>query len=207
MARKRNQAVISKYPNKLYSFVCEDEKSMRYYLEGLKPYLKPNIKLDTKRSSGHTAKEVYNSAKIEYNRINGHKEAYPKGFSVIACFDKDNNDINDIEYIFKDKKILPIFNNPCYEYWLYLHAEQKNPTFISSADCAEKCRNKINAKYHKNFETVEELKRARDIFEIVKKDILKAINYAKSLKLTDHNGNYTNAYNIMEEIVDLEKLK
>ena len=115
MTRRKNKDVIKYYPNKLYIFICEDAKSMRYYLEGLKPYLKPNITIQTKHAnSGNTARKVYDCAVAEYKRIYEKKDSYKNGFEIIACFDKDENSISDIRYILSrnNKKILSISGNP-----------------------------------------------------------------------------------------------
>ena len=209
MARRQNTKVLRYYPNEFYLFVCEDEKSMCYYLEGLKPYLKPNIKLEIKHSNnGTSASKVYECAEEEYKRINQNKYAYKKGFKVIACFDKDENDINDIKSIMdrKNKKSIPIYNNPCYEFWLYLHMQSNAPIFSSSADCAKRCMNRINRVYKTHFHSIDEMKRETKIFEIVKKGFVKAIDNAVSLKFTDYGKTYTNTQTVLAQIVDLEKI-
>ena len=50
MARRQNTKIQARLPYKLYYFVCEDEKSMPYYLKGLKQkydWKKRQIKTDT----------------------------------------------------------------------------------------------------------------------------------------------------------------
>lgn len=210
MARKQNRVVLKSYPGKLYFFVCEDEKSMCCYLEGMKPYLKSNLVLRARHSNnGNTAKQVYQSAKWEYDKINKNKEAYVNGFKVIACFDKDENDIADIKAIMNSEKkyLVSIYNNPCYEFWLYLHMKNNKPNFSSSEECAKKCLDEINAKYKKHFRNVDDLKREKNIFEIVKNDLSQAIKNAKTCDFKDYNTTYTNAHKIIEEIIDLRKLK
>ncbi len=209
MSRKLNTKVLSNYPNKIYSFICEDEKSMCYYLNGLKPYLKSNIKIDINHSdNGNTAKKVYESAKNKLELMEKHKAAYPKGFEIVACFDKDDNKISDIYNIMKNKKdsISKIYNNPCYEYWLYLHTTNKAPTFSDSDDCAKNCLKQINSTYNKQIPNIKELKNCFGIFEILKNDFPKAVKNAYALHFLDYDTTYTNAQIILDEIVDKDKL-
>lgn len=210
MARKQNKKVFKTYPNEYYLFICEDEKSMLYYLNGLKPYLKQNIKLDVQHSNnGNTVQKVYECAENEYKRLDKDRYAYKRGFHVIACFDKDKNDIKEIKKILNKKraKVISIYNNPCYEFWLHLHINSNLPNYSSSDDCATKCKNEINKKYKKSFKSVDEMKQEKKIFEIVKKDFPQAVTNAKSLKFTDYALTYTNTQTVLEEIVDLEKIK
>lgn len=204
MARKSNTKILSNYPNKVYCFTCEDKASMCHYLNGLKPYLKQNIKIEVHHSKGGTAKQVYKNAKDKYIKLD--PNAYPKGFEVVACFDKDDNKIDDIYDIIKSKKVSIIYNNPCYEYWLYLHTKKNKPVFASSQDCANKCLLEINRKYLKKFKNIDELKSAKNIFEIVKNDYTTAINNAKSLNFSDYNNTYTNMHEILNKIVDKTKI-
>lgn len=210
MARKQNKKVLKLYPNEYYLFICEDKKSMVYYLNGIKHYLKQNIKLDAQHSNnGNTAKEVYECAKSEYEKLYQDKDAYKRGFHVIACFDKDENNIEEIKNIMNKKraKIIAIYNNPCYEFWLHLHIENNAPIYSSSDECATKCMQEINKKYGKKFKDVQVMKQEKNIFEIVKKDLAQAILNAKSLSLTDYTQTYTNAQVVLENIVDLEKIE
>ncbi len=54
---------------------------------------------------------------------------------------------------------------------------------------------------------VEYEKREKNIFEIVKNDLSQAIKNAKTCDFKDYNTTYTNAHKIIEEIIDLRKLK
>lgn len=214
MTRKSNVKIRSLYPNKVYIFICEDEKSMCYYLKGIKPYLKSNIKIEIKHSNeGNTAKKVYKCAKKAQDYFIKSQDAYPKGFKVVACFDKDQNKLSDICEIMNAKKnnkkddgIAKIYNNPCYEYWLYLHTVNKAPIFYSSMDCAQKCLTNINKKYKTNFENTKDLKNNKGIFEIVKMDYSNAVKNADSRHFTDYDNTYTNAQIILDEIVDKNKI-
>lgn len=207
MVRKSNTKILSSYPNKVYCFTCEDKASMCHYLNGLKPYLKQNIKIEVHHSKGETAKQVYDNAENKYNKLKLDENAYPKGFEVVACFDKDDNKINDIYDIMKSKKVSVIYNNPCYEYWLYLHTKKNKPVFASSQDCANKCLKEINSKYKpKHFKDTAELKSAKNIFEIVKNDYTTAVNNAESFNFSDYNNTYTNMHEILNKIVDNDKI-
>lgn len=210
MARRQNQKAAKAYPNEFHLFICEDEKSMCYYLNGLKPYLKQNIVLEARHSyNGNSAQAVYKCAEQEYNRINRNPKAYANGFKVIACFDKDNNNINDINSIMNKqrKKVIALYNNPCYELWLYLHTSRDIPPFASSQDCAQRCMNKINQKYGKHFNDINEMKRYSEIFEIIKTDFNQAIMNADEKHFSNYNETYTNAQTILKEIVDLQKIR
>ncbi len=209
MVRKSNTRVSSHYPNKIYFFVCEDEKSMCYYLKGLRSYLKPNIKIDVNHSDeGNTAKEVYKCARNKLRMLEQNKSAYPKGFEIVACFDKDDNKSDDIYRIMENRKdsISKIYNNPCYEYWLYLHVIKNSPVFWGSDDCAKKCLKLLNSKYHTHFSSVKELKACENIFEILKKDFSNAVKNAAFLHFSDYEENYTNAQIILDKVVDSSRL-
>ena len=207
MVRKSNTKILSSYPNKVYCLTCEDKASMCHYLNGLKPYLKQNIKIEVHHSKVETAKQVYDNAENKYNKLKLDRNAYPNGFEVVACFDKDDNKINDIYDIMKSKKVSVIYNNPCYEYWLYLHTKKNKPVFASSQDCANKCLKEINSKYKpKHFKDTAELKSAKNIFEIVKNDYTTAVNNAESFNFSDYNNTYTNMHEILKKIVDNDKI-
>ena len=207
MVRKSNTKILSSYPNKVYCLTCEDKASMCHYLNGLKPYLKQNIKIEVHHSKGETAKQVYDNAENKYNKLKLDRNAYPNGFEVVAFFDKDDNKINDIYDIMKSKKVSVIYNNPCYEYWLYLHTKKNKPVFASSQDCANKCLKEINSKYKpKHFKDTAELKSAKHIFEIVKNDYTTAVNNAESFNFSDYNNTYTNMHEILKKIVDNDKI-
>ena len=59
----------------------------------------------------------------------------------------------------------------------------------------------INNTYGTKFKDLDKFKSAENIFDIVKNDLPKAIQNAKSLKLDDYNSTYTNAHIIFEEII------
>lgn len=209
MARKQCKKILSNYPNKLYRFVCEDEKSMFHYIDKLrqKKQLKENIRIDVITSGqGTDAKSVQQYATMIRNKIRQNKDAYPRGFKVVSCFDKDKNDITDITEIIKANNkeasdMATIYNSPCYEYWLILHTEKTDRAFSTPSECASVAMSKINKKYGKKFDNVSEFKTSDKIFDIVGDDIHKAIENAKSYSYTDYNNTYTNAHIIFEEIV------
>ena len=211
MVRKINPKIEQKQlPYKLYYFVCEDAKSMRYYLQGLKrKYDGKRIVIKTEKAkSGNDAKSVYKSAIEKRKEISKRKANYPNGYEIIACFDKDNNDIIDIKSIFSKNQrlynIKVIYNNPCYEYWLLLHITRTTKIFTNSRQCCHETMLKINDYYHQNFEDVDELKKADNIFEIMGSDLPKAIQNAKFLNFNDDciDETYTNAHVVFEEIVN-----
>ena len=210
MARQKNRRVSLLYPNKYYLFICEDEKSMRYYLNGLRPYLKSGIKLEAKHSNrGQSAEQVFRCAMDCYKEIKERKDAYPKGFNVIACFDKDNNPIEVVKGLMqKQKNNFSIsYNNPCYEFWLFLHFVNASPVFSSSDECAHKCLQEFSRRYGSSWNSVDKLKQCKHIFEVVKNELFQALENAKKQNFDNYEETFTNTHILIEEIVDLEKIR
>ena len=205
MARRQNTKIQNKLPYKLYYFVCEDEKSMPYYLKGLKQKYDGKIVINYKTSHGKNALSVQKEAKKLQTEIKN-TGAYANGYKIVACFDKDNNKIEDIsEIISKNEKsevMATIYNNPCYEYWLLLHIKPTAQGFTSSEQCCRETMKEINTHYNQNFVDLDKFKSAENIFNIVGDDLPKAIQNAKSLKLKDYNSTYTNAHVIFEKLID-----
>jgi len=205
MARRQNTKIQARLPYKLYYFVCEDEKSMPYYLKGLKQKYDGKIVIKSKTSHGKSALSVQKEAKKLQAQIKN-TGAYANGYKVVACFDKDNNKIEDIsEIISKNEKsevMATIYNNPCYEYWLLLHIKPTAQGFTSSEQCCRETMKEINTHYNQNFVDLDKFKSAENIFNIVGDDLPKAIKNAKSLKLKDYNSTYTNAHIIFEKLID-----
>ena len=205
MARRQNTKIQARLPYKLYYFVCEDEKSMPYYLKGLKQKYDGKIVIKYKTSHGKSALSVQKEAKKLQTQIKN-TGAYANGYKVVACFDKDNNKIEDIsEIISKNEKsevMATIYNNPCYEYWLLLHIKPTAQGFTNSEQCCREVMKEINTHYNQNFVDLDKFKSAENIFNIVGDDLPKAIQNAKSLKLKDYNSTYTNAHVIFEKLID-----
>lgn len=213
MARRINPKIKERpgLPYKLYYFVCEDAESMQYYLEGLKKqYNGRNIVIKTEKAhKGNDAKSVHASAVNKRNEISKRKRMYPNGYVVICCFDKDNNDIVDIKRIIsKNEKytdMATIYNSPCYEYWLLLHAKNTSRVFTSSNQCCHETMKTINGCYNQKFEDLDKFKNAKNIFDIVGQDLPKAITNAKSIHFSseDLDKTYTNAHVVLEEIIKM----
>lgn len=204
MGRKQNTKIQARLPYKLYYFVCEDEKSMPYYLKGLKQKYDGKIVIKSKTSRGKNVLSIQKEAKKLQTEIKN-TSAYANGYKIIACFDKDNNKIEDIsEVISKNKKsdvMATVYNNPCYEYWLLLHTKSTAQEFINSEQCCKEAMKAINNTYGTKFKDLDKFKSTENIFDIVGNDLPKAIQNAKSLKLDDYNSTYTNAHIIFEEII------
>ncbi|MBQ6854272.1 MAG: RloB domain-containing protein [Alphaproteobacteria bacterium] len=210
MARIPNKKVLKYLPKKLYHFICEDEKSMLYYLQGFKSEYAVRCKIAInieQATEGTSANKVQNSALRVHRKLNNNPIYKQVGFQVIACFDKDKNDIHDIYRIIqtnnKTSTMGTIYTNPCYEYWLLLHIEKTNREFNSSSECTEVCCQKIKRKYHKEFSS-QTLKKEKHIFSFIGKNIQNAIQNAKQLHLTDYNATYTNAHVLFEELLNRE---
>ena len=105
------------------------------------------------------------------------------------------------EIIAQRKDIETLYNNPCYEYWLLLYTKSTAQEFINSEQCCKEAMKAINNTYGTKFKDLDKFKSAENIFDIVKNDLPKAIQNAKSLKLDDYNSTYTNALIIFEEII------
>lgn len=206
MTRKSNEKIQRILPYKLYYFVCEDAQSMQNYINGFrKKYNNRSIVIKSEKAKkGNDAKSIQESALDKANDIN-QQDIYAGGFKVIACFDKDQNQIEDIARIIAENKesdvITTIYNNPCYEYWLLLHSKSTAKGFTSSEQCCREVMKEINSHYNQHFVDLDKFKSAENIFEIVGDDLPKAIKNAKSLLLTDYNSTYTNAHIVFEEII------
>ena len=207
MARKLNEKIQRTLPYKLYYFICEDAQSMQNYIKGfLREYNNKSIVIKSEKAKrGNDAKSIQKSAIDKVDEIK-QQAIYGGGFKVIACFDKDNNKIEDIsEIISKNEKseiMATIYNNPCYEYWLLLHIKPIAQGFTSSEQCCRETMKEINTHYNQNFVDLDKFKSAENIFNIVGNDLPKAIKNAKSLKLNDYNSTYTNAHIIFEKLID-----
>ena len=209
MPRIQNKKIQKSYPNKLYYFICEDEKSMLYYLDGLKKKYKGKAVIQyQKANKGTDVNSIKKHTKEKWTEINNEKDAYPKGFKIIACFDKDDNNINDIKRTITDFDKKPslgtIYNNPCYEYWLMLHIESINKEFLNSKQCERECMEKINKHYKQSFVDLDKFKSFKNIFNIVGKDIEKAINNSKKINFIGYNNTFTNAHSVFEEIIKMK---
>lgn len=212
MARRINPKIEQKkLPYKLYYFICEDAKSMQYYLDGLKKQYDGKrvvIKFE-KAHSGSDAKSVQKSASEKRKEFNHKKESYPNGYVVVACFDKDDNNIADIRTIIaKNQKLhdmATIYNSPCYEYWLLLHTGKISQCFTSSNQCCIAAMDAIKRCYRQNFQDLDKFKSYKHIYDIVGKNLSTAIQNAKSLNFTDDDleGTFTNAHIVFEEIIKL----
>ena len=205
VTRKQNEKIGRVLPYKLYYFVCEDAQSMQNYINGFRnKYNNRSIVIKSEKAKkGNDAKSVQDSALAKVDEIK-QSSVYAGGFKVIACFDKDRNQIDDITNIISQNKassdMETIYNNPCYEYWLLLHTKPTAKEFNSEQCCRETMKT-INSQYSQHFEDLDKFKSAKNIFEIVGDDLPKAIKNAKSLRLTDYNSTYTNAHIIFEEII------
>lgn len=214
MVRPVNQRIEGHYPKDLYGFVCEDEKSMRYYLNALGRICKKVCIKTIHSNRGTNVSGVVDCGLYELQKIRNNADNYGKNSKIIICFDKDNNNIETIKSSIKKiqnnaKKynhIATIYNSPCYEYWLLLHTKKTAQCFTSSNQCCRETMNAINRKYHQHFEDLDKFKDYRNIFKVVGKDLPKAIENAKSLNFTndDLDKTYTNAHLIFEEIIKME---
>lgn len=213
MVRPTNQRVQGFYPKDLYKFVCEDEKSMRYYLDAFGKTCKKICITTIHSNKGTNVSAVVNRGLLEHQEMIDNADKYGENSKVIICFDKDDNDITTIKAKMQEIKklrqkynsIASIYNSPCYEYWLLLHTRMTKQRFTSSQCCHETMR-AINSHYHQSFEDLDKFKKAEKIFNILGKDLPKAIRNAKSLNFTDDDldGAYTNAHLIFEEIIKIE---
>lgn len=214
MVRPVNQRVQGFYPKDLYEFVCEDEKSMRYYLEAFGKTCKKICITTVHSNKGTNVSDIVDRGLYERQKMIDNADNYGENSKVIICFDKDNNDITTIKAKMREIKKLrheysnidTIYNSPCYEYWLLLHTMKTAQCFTSSNQCCRETMKTINRKYHQHFKDLDKFKSCKNIFEIVGKDLSKAIENAKSLNFTndDLDKTYTNAHLIFEEIIKME---
>lgn len=206
MARRQNTKVQNQLPYKLYYFICEDEKSMQHYISGFKKrYNNQSIVIKSEKAKkGNDAKSIQKRALSIAEKFEN-ETIYGGGFKIIPCFDKDDNSIQEISSIMsqngKSDNIETLYNNPCYEYWLLLHTKSTAQEFINSEQCCKEAMKAINNTYGTKFKDLDKFKSAENIFDIVKNDLPKAIQNAKSLRLDDYNSTYTNAHIIFEEII------
>lgn len=214
MVRPVNERVAGFFPKTLCEFICEDKKSMCYYLEGLRKVIKDNICIKIIHSyEGTGALSVWKCAQNELKKLRENQENLGEGSKVVVCFDKDDNKICDIKNIAKEinnenteqKDVVLVYTAPCYEYWLLLHIEATKRRFTTSKECSQYCLNKIKKQYSKQFSSVKKFKQYPHIFDIVGKDLPKAIQNAKSLNFSndDLDGTYTNAHLVLEEIIKM----
>lgn len=197
MTRKTNKKVSNILPHKLYHFMCEDEKSMRYYLKGLSNKF-PGLQIKDS-CEGNCISSLKKKALMKFEEYED-SGLYEKGFEVVICFDKDNNTFESINDIISNNKLKNIFNNPCYEYWLILHLEKTDRSFTTSRECVGYCRELINKHCKKKFENDTDLKSCVDIFTVVGDKLELAIKNAKELRFTDINNTFTNFHNILEQM-------
>lgn len=214
MVRPINQRVQGFYPKDLYEFVCEDEKSMCYYLDAFGKTCKKICITTIHSNKGTDVLDVVNRGLLEQQKLMDNADNYGENSKVIICFDKDNNNITTIKAKIQEIKelgqkhsnIATIYNSPCYEYWLLLHTKKTAQCFTSSNQCCRETMKAINREYHKHFENLDKFKSCKHIFDIVGKDLPKAIKNAKSLNFSDDDldKTYTNAHLIFEEIIKRE---
>lgn len=196
---------------KLYKFICEDKKSMKYYIEGFAKYVRlvknKDVIVQVKSVRGKTSfTQICRFAKNELKELKRKNNGSYGEYKVIPCFDKDNNNISEIKgNIIQNKNMYSVFNNPCYEYWLLLHTCCKAPSYTTSKKCEEECMSAINIKYKKNYKDLDKFKREENIFSIVKNDLMTAIKNAKTLKFEELDATYTNTHIILEEIMNYKK--
>ena len=166
MVRPINQRVQGFYPKDLYEFVCEDEKSMRYYIDTFGKTCKKICITTIHSNKGTNVSGVVDCGLSELQKIIDNADNYGENSKVIICFDKDNNNIATIKSNIKKiekkakkcHKITVIYNSPCYEYWLLLHAKKTAQCFTSSNQCCRETMNAINHKYHQHFENLDKFK-------------------------------------------------
>lgn len=202
MARNKNLKVRQHFPKKIYFVICEDKKSMLYYLQGLNQDVKENIHLSVSHAQHTGIQNIQKEVKDKEREIKK-SQAYGD-YQVLACFDKDDNDISKIKSIIAENDKVPtrgtIYNSPCYEYWLLLHIQKTSKPFSSSQECEKQCLKQINKVYSKNFENIDELKRYEGIYKLVRDDIDTAIENADSLSFEDLNNTYTNTHIFIKEV-------
>ena len=205
MYRNTNAKIQQHFPKKTYFVICEDEKSMLYYLKGISKTLNQKVILRATHAQHPDIKNIQKEVKAK------EKELKIKGtygdFQVVACFDKDDNDLSVVQSIVAENNRVStrgtIYHNPCYEYWLLLHVESTNRPFASAQECSEYCLKKINRTYAKQFKTVDELKGYENIFNLVGKDVLKAIKNADLYSYTNLDETYTNMHVFLKELYSL----
>lgn len=196
---------------KLYKFICEDEKSMKYYIEGFAKYVRleknKDVIVQVKSVRGKTSfTQICRFAKNELKELKRKNNGSYGEYKVIPCFDKDNNNISKIKgNIIQNKNMYSVFNNPCYEYWLLLHTCCTGKNYTTSKQCEEECMKAINKTYHTKYEDLDKFKSEKNIFNIVKNDLMTAITNAKSLNFEELDSTYTNTHIILEEIMNYKK--
>ena len=183
---------------KLYLFCCEDSKSSRFYLDGLRKELGINIR--TCCSQYRTPASLERCLKKEIKQRG--QENIRKSYIL---FDKDDMSMNDFKC--EAKKYNAAVSVPCYEYWLLLHIYKTDKSFSNSNKCGEFLVAQIKKQQGIDL-SLDQLKKEKDIFDIVegRQGLKRAIENAKGYSFTLGDDPYTNMHTIIEGILQAENI-
>ncbi len=188
----------SRQEQNVYLFCCEDSKSSRFYLDGLRKNSRVNIR--TCCSKYRTPDSLERRLKDEIKRRG--KENIKQSYIL---FDKDDMSMNDFKS--EVSKYNAAVSVPCYEYWLLLHICKTDRSFANSDECGEFLAAQIKKQRGIDL-SLDQLKQQENIFEIVegRQGLKRAIDNAKGYAFTLGDDPYTNMHTIIESILQAENV-
>lgn len=182
----------------IYLFCCEDSKSSRFYLKGLKKEFGINIQTCSPKYKIPNSLERCLRDEIKQKGKENIKQSY-------ILFDKDDMSMSE----FKSEAAKPnaAVSVPCYEYWLLLHICKTDRSFANSDECGEFLAAQIKKQRRIDL-SLDQLKQQENIFEIVegRQGLKRAIANAKGYAFTLGDDPYTNMHTIIEGILQAENI-
>jgi len=205
----RKNKNISKPKKPVFSFVA-DGKCEFWYLqllrqyEGLYIYLEPELPQKKKLQNQYDLVETLSEESekvfwiIDFDTILKETRETPKG---------NKTPLQDFYELYKkskkNKKVVVIVNNPCFEYWLLLHFEQTSKYFPTG----EKLEKQLK-KYLKDYEKTQKYYKnyRQNIYQKLKPNLPFAISNAEKLGEFDFTNTATGMLE-MDEIFRELKMK
>ena len=183
---------------KIYLFCCEDSKSSRFYLDGLRKEFGINIQTCSPKYRTPASLNRHLKCVIQQKGKENIKQSY-------ILFDKDNMSMS--EFVSEANKYNAAVSSPCYEYWLLLHICKTNQSFQTAQNCGNYLIREIKKQLNRNF-SLSDLKKIPDIFNLVngREGLKNAIANAKAYAFTLGNDPYTNMHTIIEGILRAENI-
>ncbi|SJZ60240.1 RloB-like protein [Pilibacter termitis] len=182
MGRKQSKNLKE---NKILTIYTEGETE-RIYFSKIKSLLrKANLKINITNSKGKSAQNLVDYAEKTEKK----KSKKDKSDVVILIFDKDENDLNEIQSVLNRKRVG--FCNESFELWLLLHYQEVKEE-LSREKLLKKLK-EVNPNYEKTDErTIEEIAQLLDT----------AVNNSKKLFNKEFRKN---PYCNIEKVIELLK--
>ena len=203
---KRNTPKKEPYDRVL--IVCEDEKSATYYFEFLKNCYRlssANIEIAGKEC-GSSPKSVLEYAKKRKEEEIQNKNPFDKIFCV---FDRDKHERYD-ETVTKLKKLSndnvwekALINSiPCFEYWYFLHFNNKAPLFqMYPGEGGSSIA--VETELKKDIPNYDKSKNDQKMFHKLYNKLPFAIKYAKQFEKNNTDNPSTKVYILVEYLQEL----